>query len=210
MSTLIKSLKWRYATKKFDPSRKVREEDLNTILEAARLSASSYGLQPYKILVIEDAETREQLKEASWGQSQITDASHLVVLANIVAPQEGLVDQYMENVSLQRDIPVEELQGYATFIKTKLNALSTEDAANWTARQAYIVLGNLLAAAAELKVDTCPMEGFDNEAYNRILGLEAEGLNAAVVAAVGYRSPEDQTQYQKKVRQPKELLYTHI
>lgn len=210
MSTVLNSLKWRYATKIFDPLRKVGEKDLNTILEAARLSASSYGLQPYRIFVVKDAETREKLRHASWGQRQITDASHLLVLASVKLPDEKLVDDYLANVSDTREIPLEDLQGYANMMKSKIGQLSPSEGAEWTARQAYIALGNLLAAAAELKIDSCPMEGFDSEAYDSILGLGEKGLTASVIAAIGYRSPEDKTQYYKKVRRSREELYTHI
>jgi nitroreductase len=210
MSTLIESLKWRYATKIFDPLKKVSNEDLNTILEAARLSASSYGLQPYRIFVVEDPEIREKLKQASRGQGQITDASHLIVFANVITPGEKLVDEYLGNVSFTRNIPLDDLQGYGSMMKSTIGGLSRDEGVNWTAKQAYIALGNLLAAAAELKIDTCPMEGFDNAAYDRILGLQEKGLTSALVAAIGYRSPADKTQHLQKVRTSVDKLYTHI
>ncbi|MCK0191308.1 NAD(P)H-dependent oxidoreductase [Arenibacter sp. F20364] len=210
MNTYIENLNWRYATKKFDTTKKVSEKDLENLLEATSLSASSYGLQPYEILVVKDSEVRAKLQPAAWGQSQITEASHLIVLANQSTFGEELVDDYLNNVSETRGIPENDLQGYADFMKSKLMPLSESAKATWTARQTYIALGNLLSAAADLKIDTCPMEGFDSAQFNEILGLTEKGLNAAVLVAVGYRSKEDKTQHYKKVRKNKENLITHI
>lgn len=210
MSNYIDSLNWRYATKKFDNSKKISEKDLEVLLEATALSASSYGLQPYEILVIQDAALKSKLQPAAWGQSQITQASHLIVLANKESFGEELVDDYLKNVSETRGIAPEDLTGYADFMKSKLMTLTDGEKAVWTARQAYIALGNLLSAAADMKIDTCPMEGFDSEQFNEILNLKEKGLNAAVLVAIGYRSEEDETQHYKKVRKPKENLITHI
>ncbi len=210
MSRYIDNLNWRYATKKFDSSKKISEKDLEVLLEATALSASSYGLQPYEILVIQDPELRSKLQPAAWGQAQITQASHLIVLANKKSFGEELVDDYLKNVSETRGIAAEDLTGYADFMKSKLMTLTEEEKTIWTARQAYIALGNLLSAAADMKIDTCPMEGFDSERFNEILGLNEKGLNAAVLVAVGYRSEEDETQHYKKVRKSKENLITHI
>ncbi|MBA4746610.1 MAG: NAD(P)H-dependent oxidoreductase [Muricauda sp.] len=210
MSNILEHRTWRYATKKFDATKKVSDEDLETLLEATRLSASSYGLQPYHVVVVSDKKVKEQLKPASWNQSQITDASHVIVFANATEFGEELVDDYLANVSETRNIPEEGLKGYSDFMKSKLIDLPTETKSNWTARQAYIAFGNLMQAAAELKIDTCPMEGFESDKYNEILGLEDKNLNAAVVLAVGYRSAEDETQHLPKVRKSKEELFTLI
>lgn len=210
MSNILEHRTWRYATKKFDATKKVSDEDLETLLEATRLSASSYGLQPYHVVVVSDQKVKEQLKPASWNQSQITDASHVIVFANATEFGEELVDDYLANVSETRNIPEEGLKGYSDFMKSKLIDLPTETKSNWTARQAYIAFGNLMQAAAELKIDTCPMEGFESDKYNEILGLEDKNLNAAVVLAVGYRSAEDETQHLPKVRKSKEELFTLI
>ncbi|RIV67525.1 NAD(P)H-dependent oxidoreductase [Flagellimonas aequoris] len=210
MNIILEHRTWRYATKKFDPSKKVSDQDLETLLEATRLSASSYGLQPYHIFVISDQETKEKLKPASWNQSQITDASHVIVFANTTDFGEELVDNFIENTSTTRNIPIENLKGYADFMKSKLVSLPSESKDTWTAKQAYIAFGNLMQAAAELKIDTCPMEGFESDQYNEILGLTEKNLNAAVVLTIGYRSEEDQTQHLPKVRKSKEALFTHI
>jgi len=210
MSTVIENRTWRYATKKFDANKRVSEEDLQTLLEATRLSASSYGLQPYHVIVVSDQKVKEQLKPASWGQSQITDASHIIVFANATDFGEELVDDFLENVSNTRNIPMEGLKGYSDFMKSKLMDLPADTKGTWTAKQAYIAFGNLMQAAAELKIDTCPMEGFESDKYNEILGLNGKNLNAVVVLAVGYRSDEDETQHLPKVRKSKEELFTHI
>ena len=210
MNTVLEHRTWRYATKKFDASKKVSDQDLETLMEATRLSASSYGLQPYHVFVITDQEVKEKLKPASWNQSQITDASHLIVFANATDFGEELVDDYLTNMSETRSIPLEGLKGYADLMKSKLMELTTEEKSNWTARQAYIAFGNLMQAAAELKIDTCPMEGFEADKYNEILGLNDKNLNAAVVLPIGYRSEEDATQHLPKVRKSKEELFTLI
>ncbi|MEZ4811765.1 MAG: NAD(P)H-dependent oxidoreductase [Allomuricauda sp.] len=210
MNSVLEHRTWRYATKKFDSTKKVSEQDLETLLEATRLSASSYGLQPYHVFVVTNPEIREKLKPVSWGQSQITDASHLIIFANVVDFGEELVDAYVHNASTTRNIPTESLKGYADFMKSKLLELPSETKNNWTTKQAYIAFSNMMQAAAELKIDTCPMEGFDHDAYNEILGLTEKDLNAAVVLAIGYRSEEDGTQHLAKVRKSKEELFTHI
>lgn len=208
--SILENRTWRYATKKFDSSKKVSDKDFNLLMESVRLSASSYGLQPYKILVISDKEIREKLKPVSWGQSQITDASHLVVFANQIDFGSELVDDYISNVANTRNIPLDGLKQYSDFVKSSLIDLPAERKAIWASKQAYIALGNLMQAAAELKIDTCPMEGFDAEKYDEILGLTAKGLTAAVVLPIGYRSEEDETQHYAKVRKSKEDFFTHI
>lgn len=210
MNTYIESLQWRYATKKFDATRKISDNDLQILLESMRLSASSYGLQPYHIFVVTDPEIRKKLQPVSWGQTQIVDASHLIVIANKKEVDGAFIDHYLENVSSTRNIPLEGLNQYADFMKSKVTSLTAEEQNTWAAKQNYIVLGNLLSAAATLEIDSCPMEGFEAEAYNEILGLSEKGLNATVVAAVGYRSSEDETQHYAKVRQPENELFTHI
>ena len=210
MHNYIESLKWRYATKKFDSNRTISEKDLELLLEATRLSASSFGLQPYHVLIVRDQEVRSQLKSVSWGQSQITDASHLMVFANKKSFGAELIDNYLKDVSETREIPMEGLQGYGDFMKSKLVPLPDAQKESWTAKQTYLAVGNLLSAAGALEIDTCPIEGFEPERYDALLGLSEKGLTAAVVVALGYRSEEDETQHFKKVRQSKEALFTHI
>ncbi|SHG12705.1 Nitroreductase [Flavobacterium fluvii] len=209
MSAFIENQNWRYATKKFDSTKKITTEDLNTLKEAIRLSSSSYGLQPYKVIIVESPELRAKVQPAAWGQSQIVEASHLIIFANRTTINEDEVDAFFENISKTREIPLEALSGYQGFMKGKINELS-EDAQNtWNSKQTYLALGNLLNAAAELKIDVTPMEGFDPAQVNEILGLNELGLNASLIATVGYRHEEDATQHQKKVRKSnKELFIT--
>ncbi|TAI46724.1 NAD(P)H-dependent oxidoreductase [Flagellimonas allohymeniacidonis] len=210
MNTIIDTLNWRYATKKFDNTKKVSDEDLNTLLEAARLSPSSYGLQPYHVFVITDMEIRKKLQPVSWNQTQVVDASHLLVFANKAEFGSELVDDYLQNVSSTRGMDMENLKGYGDFMKSKLLDLPVESKDVWTAKQVYIALGNVMTAAATLEIDTCPMEGFEADPYDEILGLKDKSLRTAVVLPIGYRSEEDQTQHFAKVRYSKEELFTHI
>lgn len=210
MKNIIEDLKWRYATKKFDSNKKVSAEDLETLLEATRLSASSYGLQPYHIFIIENKELREKLKPFSWNQSQITDASHLIVFANKQSFGEELVDEYLDNVTRTRGLANDAVQGYSDFMKSKLMGLPDDVKSSWTSRQVYLALGNVMTVAASMKIDTCPIEGFENEKYNEILELKDSNLNAAVVLAIGYRAETDSTQHLPKVRYTKEKLFTHL
>lgn len=206
---LVENLKWRYATKQFDPTRKISDNDLETLKEAVRLSASSYGLQPYKVLVVEDPAVREKLLAASWGQKQIVDASQVFVFCSFTKVGDQEIDGLVERTANTNNVPVEKLHAYGDMMKSKVTSLSEDATRVWTAKQTYIGLANLMAAAAELKIDTCPMEGFDAEQYDNILGLKEKGLTAAVIATVGYRSPEDKNQYGKKVRKPlNELVET--
>ncbi len=207
MSTFIENQNWRYATKKFDASKKISTEDLQKIKEAIRLSASSYGLQPYQVFIVENPEVRAQLQPVSWGQSQIVEASHLFVFANLVDVKENHIDDYMTNMATTRGLKIEDLKPYGDFMKSKIIPLSTEAKSTWTSKQTYLALANLLNVAAELKIDVTPIEGFEPEKYNEILGLDTLGLNASVVATIGYRHEEDATQNYPKVRKSNEDLF---
>jgi len=204
---LIKNLTWRYATKQFDPSKKISQESLDKLKQAVQLSVSSYGLQLYKILIVENNELREKLKPASWGQNQITDASHLFVFCNYTNVENKEIDNFLELSAKTQNINIAVLQDYGDFMKEKITGMATSEQHNWTKRQTYIALTNLLTACAELKIDACPMEGFETEKYNEILGLSEKGLNAAVIAPIGYRSKNDDAQYRKKVRKPLTELF---
>jgi nitroreductase len=162
------------------------------------------------VLIIEDAQIREKLKPAAWGQSQITDASHLIVFANKTQFGDTEIDSYIDKVSQTRSIPVENLAGYGNFMKSKITILQDDIKNTWTSKQTYLALGNLMAAAAELKIDVTPMEGFEPETFNEILGLTEKGLNASVIAAIGYRHQDDLTQLHKKVRKSNEELFINL
>ncbi len=207
---LLNNLQWRYATKQFDPTKKIPDAALKSILEAVQLSASSFGLQLYKVISVEDKEVRKRLRAASWDQSQITDASHLIVFCNYSEVSDKHIDEYFELKSEYHGIQQSDLKGYSDFIKANVSSKSLEERNIWTAKQTYLALGNLLNACAELKIDSCPMEGFDSFAYNDVLGIKEEGLNAAVIATIGYRSNEDTSQNLPKIRKPLNRLFQVI
>ncbi|MBC6993821.1 NAD(P)H-dependent oxidoreductase [Neolewinella lacunae] len=208
-SSLLTDLNWRYATKKFDTSKKVSAEDLETIMSAVNLAATSYGLQPFRVMHVQDPAVREKLKAAAYGQPQITDADHLFVFCHLLEVSDEYVDDYIARIAAERNTDVANLKGFGDTIKGSLGNKTSQEVADWTRRQAYIALGHLLVTAATLRVDSCPMEGFDAAAFGEILGLKDQGLGAAVVATVGYRSEEDQLQHAAKVRLPlTELFHT--
>ncbi|MDD5770375.1 MAG: NAD(P)H-dependent oxidoreductase [Candidatus Gracilibacteria bacterium] len=197
---LLESLKWRYATKVFDKTKKVSQSDLSEILEAFRLSASSFGLQPWKIVVVENPELRQKLLPVSWNQSQVVDASHLLVLARLENVGEDLVEKYLDDIIKTRGVKKEDLAGYENMMKGALNSKTTEERNFWEIKQIYIALGNLLAFLASKQIDSCPMEGFDSKAYDEILGLKQLGLASCVVLPIGYRSEDDKYSQLPKVR----------
>ena len=207
MNTFLENQNWRYATKKFDSSKKITDKDLTILKEAIRLSSSSYGLQPYKILIVENPELRAKLKPASWNQSQVTDASHLIVFASDTNVTENKIDDYLKSICEIRNLPQDAMNGYGAYMKSVLLKLSPEELKIWTAKQTYLALGNLLNAAAELHIDSTPMEGFVPEQVNEILGLNELGLTASLMATIGYRHEEDSNQFNKKVRKSNEELF---
>ncbi|MCE7996884.1 MAG: NAD(P)H-dependent oxidoreductase [Roseivirga sp.] len=207
---LLEGLNWRYATKKFDSDRKISEGKLLQIKEAIRLTPTSYGLQLFKVLIIEDPDLRKKLRIASYDQSQITDASHLVVFCNYLVVDDKVVDDYMALKARSEEKNIDDFKGYADFIKQDFSNRTEEEKSIYTAKQTYLALSSLLNACAELKVDACPMEGFEPEKYNETLGLSERGLNAAVITTIGYRSAEDRSQYAKKVRKPEGDIFELI
>jgi nitroreductase len=206
MSILISSLNWRYATKKYNTQKKIADEQLHVLLEAIQLAPTSYGLQAFQAIVITDPELREQLKPKAWNQPQITDASHLILLCAMRSIPEQFVDQYVTNMTETRGLETGALNGFGGFIKQKIKEQSSEQILQWNKKQTYIALGFLLAACADLHIDSTPMEGFESEAFDEILGLEPLNLTSSVLCAVGYRSEEDTNQHLAKVRRSKEGL----
>ena len=210
MSNFIKNANWRYATKKFDTTKKISKQDLETLKEAIRLSASSFGLQPYRVLIIENPELRAKLQPAAWGQSQIVDASQLIVFANITNFGETEIDVSIANTTKTRGLPADALKGYGDFMKSKIVSLPEDVRNTWASKQTYLALGNLMNAASELKIDVTPMEGFEPAQVNEILGLGKLGLNATLLATIGYRHEEDATQHYAKVRKSNEELFINL
>jgi nitroreductase len=204
------NLKWRYATKKFNPDLKISAGNLELLKEAVNFTASSYGLQPYKVLIIENPEIREKLKAAAWGQNQITDSSALFLFCNFTEVGADKVDNFLKLRADINGLNVNDSKDYGDMMKSMLSSLTPEEISVWTSKQTYIALGTLLAASAELKIDSCPMEGFNKEQFDEILGLKKRGLTASVLAAVGYRDENDPFLVFKKVRKPLNEMFESI
>ncbi|WP_321334923.1 NAD(P)H-dependent oxidoreductase [uncultured Bacteroides sp.] len=209
MSTTIENLKWRYATKKYDTSKKITKEHLQILKDTISLTPTSFGLQPFKVLFIENPEIRKQLHAVSWGQSPVVDASYLVVFANYNDIDANYIDAYLKNIETTRGVSQEALAPLKSKIDSSIETFG-DYLPVWTSKQTYIALGILLNAAAELHIDATPMEGFDKEQYNRILGLTEKGLSASVIAAIGYRHAEDHHQHFVKVRKPETEMFETI
>jgi nitroreductase len=189
--TVLAQLRWRYATKKFDPSRKIAPELWAKLEQAPVLAPSSYGLQPWKFVVVTDPAVRKQLHPVSYNQAQILDASHLVVFAAKNPPTPADVERHVARTARVRGLDPAALDGLKKAILGSLARMTEQEAHNWAARQTYIALGFFLSACAMAGVDACPMEGFQPDKYNEILGLTAKGLAAVALATAGYRHPDD-------------------
>ena len=209
-ATLLNQLKWRYATKKFDPAKKVSAEDWNTLEQAIILSASSFGLQPWHFVVVTSPVVKAQLVAASYGQPQVADCSHLVVFAVKKGLDAEHVDKHLQRISEVRGTPMEKLAGFKGAMTGTIAQLGAEGTDAWSAKQVYIALGTLLTSAALLGIDSSPMEGIKPPQYDQILGLDKKGYATLVVAGVGYRSSEDATAHHPKVRFKTEDVVTHV
>ena len=205
-SDIKKALEWRYATKSFDSTKQVSETDIMTVLESMRLAPTSFGLETWRVIVVENPALRTALRAAAWDQSQFTDASHLFVFATKKVIDTMTVDAYVERIAHTRGMEVSMLEGYAGMMKGSIGARTPEAVRDWAARQAYIILGFALETAALLRIDACPMEGFDGAKFDEILGLTDLGLESRVSLALGYRLEGDATQHYTKVRMPIEEL----
>ncbi len=204
--SLLQDLQWRYATKKFN-NEAIEEAKLEVILEATRLSASSSGLQPFKVIVVTNQDIKLKLQEAAYGQAQLRDSQAVLVFAGAAEVTEAMIDDYMQNIATTRNVNIESLSGFATSIKGNVNSKTKEEQQHWAAKQAYIALGTALVAAANERVDACPMEGFVPAKFDEILGLAEHGLKSAVIMCVGLRSEEDKLADMAKVRKSKEDFF---
>jgi nitroreductase len=200
-SDLLEQLNWRYATKQFDPNKPIASDVWKALEDSLVLTPSSYGLQPWKFIIVTDPATKAELKPLSWNQGQITDCSHLVVFTikkNLTAAD---VDRFIESTATARDVPVESLAGYRNMIVSDVvqgpRSLNVNE---WATRQAYIALGNFMTSAAVLGVDTCPLEGIEPAGYDKVLKLADQGFATVVACAAGYRSAEDKYAELAKVR----------
>jgi nitroreductase len=200
---LLEQLRWRYATKRFDTNRKLPAEVWYALEQALVLSPSSYGLQPWKFIVIQDAALRQKLQTVSWNQAQVTECSHYVVFAVRRKMTETLVDRFIARTAEVRGITVESIKFYRDMmLGDVVHGPRGAVAQEWAARQSYIALGGLMTAAALLGVDACPMEGLDPLAYDDILGLANSEFATVMACALGYRSSADKYASLAKVRYP--------
>ncbi|MEM9080072.1 MAG: NAD(P)H-dependent oxidoreductase [Verrucomicrobiota bacterium] len=207
---LLEQLNWRYATKSFDPSKTIPSDTWSAIEQSLRLTPSSFGLQPWHFLVITDPAIRQQLLPHSWGQTQVTDCSHFLVLCTRTDLDENFVDQFLQSTADTRGVPLDSLTQYRDIVLQFMSAMDAEQLNHWGSRQTYLAIQRLMDAAALLEVDACPMEGFIPAEYDNILKLADKNLTATVCCALGYRSEEDKYASLAKVRYPVDQLITHI
>ena len=194
-------LNWRYACKKFDPAKKIRESDWNILTESLRLSASSYGLQPWKFIIVQNPELRQKLFEVSWKQTPVLDCSHFVVFTYKEKMDEAHIDKFIAANAKSRGVSADSLKGFKDMMIGDLITGPRSQVINWWAqRQTYIAMGSILTTAALMEIDTLPMEGLDPAAYDKILNLEGSGWKTVAAVACGYRSTDDKYQFNKKVR----------
>ena len=203
-------MNWRYATKEFDPSKKIPKEDLDIITESLRLTASSFGLQPWKFLIISNQEIKNSLLEHSWGQKQVTECSHHVVFCYPSEFNDKNVDAFIADTAKTRNQSLEDLKGYENVMKGYLSQIEESQKKVWMKDQVYIALGNLMTTCALMKIDACPMEGINQAKYDEVLGLKEKGLMSAVACPIGYRMDSDKYASAPKVRFPKSEIIEHL
>ncbi|QJD96367.1 NAD(P)H-dependent oxidoreductase [Mucilaginibacter robiniae] len=208
--SLIKPLQWRYATKKFDATKKLSAEQLEDLLSAIQLAPSSYGLQHYRILVVEDPAVRQQLREAAYGQTQLTDASQILVFAAETVLDANYIKRYINEVARVRQVDASQLAPFEKSLMDTIDSRAEDQKIAWSHKQAYIALGVALTAAAEAGIDACPMEGFNAGKFDEILGLRDKNLTTSVIACIGFRAEDDKYSEFAKVRKPKDDLFIRI
>jgi len=198
---LIHQMRWRYAVKKFDATRPIPDDTWHALEESLVLTPSSFGLQPWRFYVVTSPELKAELPALSWNQSQVRDASHVVVFA-VRSPFTGEdIDRFIARTAEIRQTTVETLAGFRRVIVAGLQQIEqAQRLEEWCADQAYLALGNFMTAAAVLGVDACPMEGIQPERYDELLGIRAQGYRTIVVAAAGYRATDDKYASVPKVR----------
>jgi nitroreductase len=205
----LEALSRRYSVKKFN-TEIIPQDVLHNILESGKLSASSLGLQPYKIVVVESEEMKQKLIPAFYNPSQISTCSHLIVIISKKTIEESYIRGYFNHISEVRETPVEKLDLFKNSINQHINQKTQDEIFTWAEKQSYIVLANLMYAAAIENIDSCPMEGFRQNIIEEILSINSETEKVTVTLALGYRSEEDYFQHMKKVRKPNEKLFTFI
>lgn len=209
MNDFIKSLEWRFASKSFDAAKQVPQDDIDFIKKAIQLSVSSYGLQQYKVLIVKNKAIQEKLTAASYNQTQVSEASHVFVFCSIKNVDDNLIDEYMTNISETRDTPKESLAGFAKMLQDHVARRTPEQVEEWSDRQSYITMTNMLNACAIKEIDSCPMEGFIPEKYSEILNLD-NNLKPVLVVPIGYRTDDDKYAKLAKVRKPMDELFIEM
>ena len=204
--TLNQALAWRYATNKFDVTKKVSEENLTSILESANLMPTAYGLQQFRLIVIADQAVKESLVEHSYGQKHVADNSHLIVLAARTDIDEAMIAEYTARIEAIRSLPAGTVDGFKNAMIGDLTNRPEEARLVWAQKQSYLALGGMMVAASLLGVDNHALEGFNPVAYNEVLGLTDLKLTATTILALGYRDESDASQHYAKVRLPLETL----
>lgn len=200
MSDPIKDLEWRYAVKKFDAERVLSKTQIDIIKKAFNLTATSYGLQPISLVVIDNKELQKKLVECSFGQQQVVQASHVLVICIEKEVGSDYISKYYEQVKRIRNVGDEILGSFKDTLIDDFFKKDVEEIQEWSKNQAYLAMGNLLTVCAMEKIDSCPMEGFQPEAYDRLLGLSEKGLTSVLVMPIGYRAKDDMFATFKKVR----------
>lgn len=205
---LLAALQWRYAVKKYDPSSKLSQEDKDTLEEVLLLTPSSYGLQPLHFIWLEDSTLREKAKAIAWNQQQIIDAAGVLVLCTKTSLDAVFLDAHADNMRDTRSLQEEQIKGFRAHLHAAIGAKEANDIEQWNDKQAYIALGQLLTACALLKIDATPMEGFDPKALDELLELEKQGLHSVLICTLGKRASDDNYAQLKKVRRPKNSLFS--
>jgi nitroreductase len=200
--SIIEKLNWRYATKKFDTAQQLSDSQMDTLKEAFNLTALSYGLQTLKMVVISDKELREKLVPVSYGQRQVADASHLLVLCIQNEINTNDIDEHFDTVKSIRNTPDEVLDPFKAELKSTIETMPETKKSDWATKQAYIALGNLMTVCAVEEIDSCPMEGFIPEELDKVLKLGQYGLKSVLLLPVGFRAEDDMFASLKKVRKP--------
>ncbi|MBL8012895.1 MAG: NAD(P)H-dependent oxidoreductase [Candidatus Omnitrophica bacterium] len=193
-------LHWRYTTKKFDPARVIPPEEFSFLLEVLRLAPSSYGLQPWKFVIVRQPHIREKLKEYSWGQSQVTEASHLLVFCARTRIDDQYIRKHIEHIAKIRNVSVDSLKNYEKGMQNFVVSQTPQELADWIKRQVYIPLGMLVAECAHRKIDASPIEGFEVAKVDALLGLPDEGVTSLAFCALGYRAADDRYAGLQRVR----------
>lgn len=199
-ATILKDLMWRYAVKKFDSEKKISEDELYVFLESLRLTASSFGLQPWKFVVVENTELRKELLAHSWNQAQVVDASHLIVLCRKSHIDAQFVEEYVSDLMQKTWAESATLEWYKNMMLGFVSGLDENAQKNWAEKQVYIALWNALSTLAHMKIDSCPMEGFSKEKYDEILGLTDLWLASTLVLPIGYRAIDETYASRDKIR----------